>query len=238
MLESSNNYSSFLVFSKWSVEKAYILPFVIYLIGTSCAGQFPVLYPILYALVVLLSGASLYWSSKQTQLFQVHWRVLDAVGIGILGILLWIWLCSLNLEAMLTSDLPEWLRPEARTAFEPFDELSLGMAWGFIAIRLAGLAVIVPMMEELFWRGFLARWLVSENWAEVPLGRFTVRTFVIVTVLFTLAHPEWIAAATYCSLLNLFLIWRKDLWSCIVAHGTSNLLLGFYVLWRGAYQLW
>ena len=109
---------------------------------------------------------------------------------------------------------------------------------GFIFIRMIGLAILVPAVEEVFWRGFLARWLVAEKWEEVPIGKFTVSSFLFVTILFTTAHPEWIAAFVYCSLLNGYLIWKKDLWSCVVAHGVSNLVLGVYVLVTAQYQLW
>jgi hypothetical protein len=59
-----------------------------------------------------------------------------------------------------------------------------------------------------------------------------------VTLMFTLAHPEWMAAAVYCVLLNLLLSWTRDLWNCVVAHGVSNLVLGVYVLWTDSWELW
>src|SRR5262249_30767252 len=101
-----------------------------------------------------------------------------------------------------------------------------------------GLAVLVPVAEELFWRGFLARWLVNPDWQRQPLGHFTPASFIIVTVLFTLAHPEWLAAAVYCALLNGLLAWKRDLWNCVVAHGVSNLALGVYILTEKDWKLW
>jgi len=131
------------------------------------------------------------------------------------------------------------LRPGSRTAYNPFEELKQPLAvWGFLGLRLIGLVVLVPLAEELFWRGFLLRRLTSPEWKEVPLGRFSGRSFFLVVLLFTLAHPEWLAAAIYCSLLNWLLYWKKDLWSCIVAHGVSNLALGIYILTTDAWWLW
>mgnify|MGYP002683041209 CR=1 FL=1 len=92
--------------------------------------------------------------------------------------------------------------------------------------------------EEIFWRGFLLRWLTNAEWEKVPLGRFSGMSFLLVTLLFTLAHPEWLAAAVYCALLNGFIYWKQDLWSCVVAHGVSNLLLGLYVLTTEHWWLW
>jgi ABC-type spermidine/putrescine transport system permease subunit II len=70
------------------------------------------------------------------------------------------------------------------------------------------------------------------------LGRFGVRSFVAVTVLFAVAHPEWLAAAVYCVLLNGLVYWKKDLWSCVVAHAVSNLALAVYILTTESWWLW
>jgi hypothetical protein len=164
---------------------------------------------------------------------------MEAVLVGVLGIVLWIGLSELRLEEQISKYLPGWLRPEPRVGFNPFQELKQPLAvWGFVIVRLLGLVVLVPLVEELFWRGFLIRWLISPEWEEVPIGQFSGVSFLGVTLLFTLAHPEWLAAAVYCALLNGLLYWKKDLWCCIVAHGVSNLLLGIYVLAMGAWRLW
>jgi CAAX prenyl protease-like protein len=110
--------------------------------------------------------------------------------------------------------------------------------WGFVAVRLVGLALVVPVAEELFWRGFLARWLLGPDWQTRPVGQFTPVSFAIVTLLFTLAHPEWVAAAVYCALLNGLAYWTRDLWNCVVAHAVSNLVLGGYILTTGDWKLW
>ena len=168
-----------------------------------------------------------------------HWRVGAAVVVGLVGIAVWIGLSELGLEKSITKHFPEWLRPASRTAYNPFEELKQPLAvWGFLGLRLIGLVVLVPLAEELFWRGFLLRRLTSPEWKEVSLGRFSGRSFFLVVLLFTLAHPEWLAAAIYCALLNWLLYWKKDLWSCIVAHGVSNLALGIYILTTDAWWLW
>jgi uncharacterized protein len=220
------------------VDKYYILPFVMYLAGTALASQFPQVYPLLYFCVVILTAGLLIRCWRFYEVVKPHWKILDAVAVGILGIALWVFLCQFQFEAMLAESLPTFLQPKPRVGLNPFEQISSRYVWGFIFIRLIGLAILVPAVEEIFWRGFLARWLVSEKWEEIPIGKFTVSSFLFVTLLFTTAHPEWIAAAVYCSLLNGYLIWKKDLWSCIVAHGVSNLVLGIYVLATAQYQLW
>jgi CAAX prenyl protease-like protein len=105
-------------------------------------------------------------------------------------------------------------------------------------MRLIGLVILVPIAEELFWRGFLLRWVISSAWRDVPLGAFSFRSFFIVTVLFATTHPEWLAAAVYCALLNGVLYWKKDLWSCVVAHAASNSMLAVYVMATESWWLW
>ena len=80
-------------------------------------------------------------------------------------------------------------------------------------------------------RDALKRLFTTENiWAVI--------LFLIVILLFTVAHPEWLAAAVYCALLNGLFYWKKCLWCCIVAHSVSNLVLGAYILTTGAWWLW
>ena len=221
------------------MAKSYIWPFFTYLIGVSVASRLGSMYPLAYAAVVVLVGAVTWSVLRGHRIVVPHWRVGEAVIVGLVGIALWIGLSELGLERNIATHLPEWLRPGPRVAYNPFEELTQPMAvWGFLGLRLIGLVALVPLAEELFWRGFLLRWLTSPEWEEVPLGRFSGRSFFLVVLLFTLAHPEWLAAAVYCALLNWLLYWKKDLWSCIVAHGVSNLALGLYILATGAWWLW
>ncbi len=221
------------------MEKAYILPLVIYLGGTALASQWQQFYPLFYSLTVLLTSVVSWSSLKRTKILIPHAKVASAVVVGCIGIALWIGLCQLNLESKLVEFLPSWLHPSPRTAFNPFEEIAQpGFAFGFVLVRMIGLVLLVPVIEEIFWRGFLARWIVSEDWEKVPIGSFSRMSFIVVTLLFTAAHPEWFAALTYCALLNIYLMWKKDLWLCVVAHAISNLVLGIYVLTTGVYELW
>ncbi len=217
----------------------YIAPFALYLLLTQIPLKFPAHYPWLHGGCVLLVGLVTIGLLRGKGLVRIHGDILPGILCGIVGILLWILLCNLQLEALLMQHLPDWLQPESRAAFNPLAEIASPLGrWSFIAVRILGMAVLVPFAEELFWRGFLLRWIISPDWRQVSIGHYSLKSFVWVVLLFTLAHPEWLAAAVYCSLLNLLLYWKRDLWNCIVAHGVSNLLLAIYVLLTGAWQLW
>jgi CAAX prenyl protease-like protein len=217
----------------------YVLPFALYLGLTQVPSPTAAGYAVQYAAVVLVVGLATAALLRGRRLLQPHGRVLPGILVGLAGIALWIGLSRLGLERELTADWPAWLRPQPRPAFNPFASLAEPLVcWGFVAVRLAGLALLVPVAEELFWRGFLLRWLTAADWQERPPGQFTPLAFAGVTFLFTLAHPEWLAAAVYCALLNGLLRWTGDLWNCVVAHGVSNLALGVYVLTTGTWELW
>ncbi len=222
------------------MAKVFVAPFVLYLLGTNLIGRFPdSWYPLAYAVVVGVVAIAFGYLARHHRIIEPHWRIGPAIGVGLVGIAIWIGLSELHLEQQLAQFLPGWLAPGERTSYNPFEKLDGPVAvWAFIAVRTLGLAVVVPIAEELFWRGFLLRWLIDPEWEKVSLGDYTFSSFALVTVMFTLAHPEWLAAAIYCALLNALLIWKKDLWLCVVAHGVSNLTLVIYVLAYGAWWLW
>ncbi|HTQ56449.1 MAG TPA: CAAX prenyl protease-related protein [Bryobacteraceae bacterium] len=109
----------------------------------------------------------------------------------------------------------------------------------FIAVRMLESAVLVPVLEELFWRGWLMRWLIDPDFENVPMGRYTSFSFWAVAVLFASEHgPYWdvglIAGVAY----NWWLVRTRSLADCMVAHAVTNALLGVYVLACNQWQYW
>lgn len=218
---------------------AYLGPLFSYLVFAYLASLSRELYPWLYAGAVgIVTGVTIVCLRGQ-RVLQPHRDVAPAVAVGIVGCGLWIGLFHLHLEKYLIEFLPAALQPSGRMAYDPQREIAdpLGR-WSFIAVRFAGLVLLVPVVEEIFWRGFLARWLLGPDWQQQPLGRFTTSSFLIVTLLFTAAHAELLSAAVYCVLLNVLIMWRRDLWKCVVAHAVSNLALGMYILVTETWVLW
>ncbi len=113
-----------------------------------------------------------------------------------------------------------------------------GRNWAFIVVRVAGAVIVVPFMEELFWRAFLIRWLVNEDFKQVPVGTFTWLSFGITVALFGGEHHEWLAGLICGALYNWLLYKRKDVFSCVVAHAVSNAALAAWVLARGDWKFW
>jgi CAAX prenyl protease-like protein len=217
----------------------FVLPFVVYLVGANLAAWQPQQFAAGYTVLALITSGVLCWSICAGNVLQPHKHVGAAVAIGFVGIAVWIGLSGLRLEERLAVWLPTWLQPGERTGFDPYSELqSIWACTAFIAVRVFGLAVIVPLAEELFWRGFLLRWIIDEDFEKVSIGQYSLRSCVTVVLLFTIVHPEWLAAAIYCAMLNALIYWKKDLWCCVVAHGVSNLALAAYVLATRSWWLW
>ncbi|MGA3040016.1 MAG: CAAX prenyl protease-related protein [Bryobacteraceae bacterium] len=109
----------------------------------------------------------------------------------------------------------------------------------FIAVRVIESAVLVPILEELFWRGWLMRWVIRSDFESVPLGQYTAVSFWAVALLFASEHgPYWevglIAGVAY----NWWLVRTRNLADCMLAHAVTNALLAAYVLVFDQWQYW
>lgn len=106
------------------------------------------------------------------------------------------------------------------------------------AVRVAGAVLVVPVMEELFWRSFLLRYLISPDFESVPLGAFTWGSFLAASLLFGLEHHEVMAGVVAGALYSLILYRTRSLAHCVLAHAVTNLALACYVLRTGNWYFW
>jgi CAAX prenyl protease-like protein len=100
--------------------------------------------------------------------------------------------------------------------------------------------VVVPLVEEIFWRGFLLRYFINEEFYAVPIGAFSWLSFGVVTAGFALAHSpaDWIAALITGALYNWVAYRTKSLASCVLAHSVTNLFLGLWIMKTGQWGFW
>lgn len=109
--------------------------------------------------------------------------------------------------------------------------------WPLTWTRLFGSAVVIAAAEELFFRGFLYRRLQARDWGTVPMSRFDLSAFVWTVGLFALEHNRIFAGAMAGALYGL-LAMRKGLGAAVLAHMTTNLALGLYVIKTGSWAFW
>lgn len=105
--------------------------------------------------------------------------------------------------------------------------------------RTARAVIIVPVVEELFWRGWLMRWLIDRDFIGVPLGKYAAGAFWITAILFASEHgPYWDVGLIAGIAYNGLLVRTKSLADCMLAHAITNGLLSWYVIASGQWQYW
>ncbi|MBC8143055.1 MAG: CAAX prenyl protease-related protein [Armatimonadetes bacterium] len=212
----------------------YVLPMIVFLVATQGEAFLPKsVYPVAYAVKAVIVTVVLLVCLK-TWRHELRFDA-KAVGIGVLAGLI---------------GLPLWLGVDAitpplsflgtRTAYNPFTAIpDATLRTVFLATRFFGLAVMVPLMEEVFWRSFLLRFVTDQDkWYTLPVGAFSLAALAFVCAGFGLVHPEYLAAIVFALLMAGLLRLTKNLLACVVAHGVTNLALGIYVLATGNWQLW
>jgi CAAX prenyl protease-like protein len=108
-----------------------------------------------------------------------------------------------------------------------------------LAWRTARAVLVVPIAEELFWRGWLLRWLINSNFQKVPLGAYSPFAFWITAALFASEHgPYWDVGLVTGVIYNWWMIRTKSVASCILMHAVTNGLLSAYVIAYNQWQYW
>lgn len=113
-----------------------------------------------------------------------------------------------------------------------------GLAIFFLAVRVTSASLLVPVIEEVFWRSLVYRFAANVPLTRETLGTFYRTAFIVTSVLFGIEHREWLAGILCGCIYQGLVIWKKRLGDAIVAHGITNLLLGIYVIWRGEWHFW
>ncbi|MFO7907116.1 MAG: CAAX prenyl protease-related protein [Planctomycetota bacterium] len=205
--------------------------------------EFPALsYPVAYTLRIALTGFAILlviptWA-------KIPWGYSPwAVAVGLLGGALWIGICQLNIadHVLRGLGLEHWSWFGARASFDPYTALgdTPAMMVSFLAVRLVGLACMVPLIEEFFLRGFLMRFIEKADWWTIDLGTVGQKAAITATVYGILAHPaEPLAAAAWFSLITVLHARTGSLWNCVLAHAITNGMLGLYVLTFRDWALW
>lgn len=151
-------------------------------------------------------------------------QTLVALAVGVVVLVLWV-----NLDA-------PWMTIGSAPGYDPRTQDDID--WLLVAMRIAGAALIVPVMEELFWRSFLMRWLERVDFTLVDPARIGIKAFVIPCLLFGVEHNLWLAGIVAGVAYGGLYVWHRSLWSPILAHAVTNGVLGIWVVQTGAWQFW
>lgn len=214
-----------------ATTRGYWLPLFVFAAFTSLEGYVaPTLYPWVYGAKLLAVVAALLFDRGALRVIQPSSRVIvPAIAVGLVVFAQWI----------LIDKWVPYPSLGSRVGFDPFAVLGGGTSTTvFLVIRLFGLVALVPVIEELFWRGFALRYFTNEKIEAVPMGVYSARAFWIVTVGSAVTHPEWPVALIAFAIYAWFLRSTKSLFAVIVAHAVTNAALGAYILVTHDWRYW
>jgi CAAX prenyl protease-like protein len=220
-------------------DLAYLAPMAAFLVFTALGGSetvkqhLPHAYVISYAVKTLVTAAllAILWR-HYTRIRWHHWWL--GVLVGIVGIFQWVGM-QLWLQRHFAFFAP------SPNFFDPTKEFaSPDTLYAFFALRLAGAVLVVPVMEELFWRDFLWRQILAPNDFKLArVGEFEWTAFLGVSAAFAVVHGNWwLTSIVWALMIACLLVYTKSLGACIVAHATTNLLLGLYVIRTHDWAFW
>ena len=214
-----------------------VAPFAAFMLLLAARGAVPADNPWgidprwLYAVTVVVVGGLLAWCWREygelvslTLPSATEWLL--AVAVGLVVFVLWIQL-----------DAP-WMRiGEPSAGFVPLDAAGQPI-WPLVAVRWIGASLVVPVMEELFWRSFLMRWIERPQFESVVPQRVGIKAIVLSTFVFMLAHTLWLAAIVAGLAYAWLYVRTGKLWVPIVAHAVTNGALGVWVVMTGRWAFW
>jgi CAAX prenyl protease-like protein len=109
----------------------------------------------------------------------------------------------------------------------------------FLVSRTLGSMLLVPILEELFWRGWLMRWLIQPDFTRIKLGAYTPLAFWATAILFACEHgPYWEVGLVAGVIYNWWMVRTRSLADCMLAHAVTNGVLAAYVITTGAWRYW
>jgi CAAX prenyl protease-like protein len=213
---------------------AYIAPFAVFVLLLAVRRWIP-LQPEVWApgRLVLVAGVLVVFSRRL--IFRPPVFPIGSILLGAAVLVIWIgpdliwrgyrdsWLFHNSITGEAVSSLPTRVKTHAL----------------FICVRVAESTILVPILEELFWRGWLMRWLIHTDFRSVPLGQYTHFSFWMVAALFASEHgPYWEVGFAAGIAYNWWLVRTRSLADCILAHAVTNALLAAYVLLNDQWQYW
>jgi CAAX prenyl protease-like protein len=221
--------------TRLSDDTAYLLPMATFLGILAVGSHWKSLYSSMYTLRTVVVAALL-WALRGhfTRIRWNGWWL--GILVGILGIFQWVYM-----QLWLQAHFKHFAPPPPSDIFDPIKAYPAATAfWSFVAMRVIGAVIVVPFMEELFWRDYLWRFTIApNNFKLAAVGEWDVKAFLVVSGAFALVHGHWwLTSIGWAMMVGALLAYTRSLGACIIAHGVTNLLLAGYVLWTHDWSFW
>ena len=212
----------------------YIAPFATILVFLALWPKLAIDPGWSWPVAVIVTGAVCFVSwPPELSLIPFRWPTSIAIGAAVF--FLWIapdvlfphYRSSIVFSNQILGRVHSSLPPEA-----------LHSAW-VLAWRTGRAVLIVPIAEELFWRGWLLRWLINADFQKVPIGAYSPFAFWVTAALFASEHgPYWDVGLVTGVIYNWWMIRSKSVASCVLMHALTNGLLSAYVIAYNQWQYW
>lgn len=210
----------------------YVLPFVAFFVFLMAESQLGLPPAWEYPLRVVLLSAILWVFSRRVISFRtVHAAASVAIGLAIFA--LWI-----GPDVLMPGYRQHWLFNNSIVGAPPAPGGGYA-AIGAVALlfRVVRAVVLVPVIEELFWRAWLMRWLIKPDFESVPLGAYATQSFAITALLFAAEHGSFWGVGLLAGIVfNWWMVKTRSLGDCILAHAVANAGLCAYVLATGKWE--
>jgi len=212
---------------------AWIGPFVVFMLWLAVDKYLPLANPAKELLRdTVIIAAIVGFSRRVLPTRAPQWRASIALGIAVCA--LWIapdtlipgwrshWLFQNSVTGRVTTSIP----PASLTPL-------------MLVLRTARAALLVPILEELFWRGWLPRWIQSSRFDRVPIGQYTPLAFWATAALFAAEHgPFWEVGLLTGVIYNWWMRRTRSLGDLVLVHAVTNLTLSLFVIVTGRWAFW
>ena len=212
----------------------YVLPFVVFIafLALQYFAPLPGRVDLVLRTVVLTAVLAVF--SRNVLTFRPS-KLIASIVVGLLVFLVWI-----APDVLFAGYRQHWLFQNSfvGTLDRPFPVDLRSDPWA-LGLRFFRALILVPIIEELFWRGWLMRSLINPRFESVKPGTFAAGSFWITAILFASEHgPYWDVGLAAGVIYNWWMIRSRNLSDCMVAHAVTNLCLSIYVIGAGHWQYW
>jgi uncharacterized protein len=211
----------------------YAGPFVVFMVWLALDKYLPIQNPVKEVVRdVVLLAAIVALSRRVLPRHAPHWLASIALGIAVCAL----WIAP---DSLFPGWRGHWLFQNPVTGHLK-NSIAPGELTGImLALRTARAALLVPILEELFWRGWLPRWIQDPHVERVPLGRYTPLAFWATAALFAAEHGPYWEVGLLCGIIyNWWMRRTRSLGDLILVHAVTNLALSLYVIGTARWEFW
>jgi len=210
-----------------------VTPFIFYIVVMVLSGLLADMkVDVRWIYAIRVAGTALILFCLRSQYAELTWpprmslvSFIFSVLMGLLVYLLWI-----NLDQ-------QWMVLGKSVGYDPRNADG-DLNYPMIAMRLTGAALVVPVMEELFWRSFLMRWVDRMDFTSLSPASVSIKAIVLSSLLFASEHTYWFAGLVAGLAYAWLYLKTQNLWTSILAHIVTNAALGVWVVYTGEWIYW